>query len=75
MRGYFDRKRPFKYFVICNKTKDVLYETNQAPTIDRLQSYVEQEDGTYKLTQTKIAYIDTRYEAKLRLYKYITKKQ
>lgn len=69
-------KKPFKYFVLCDITKDVLYETNVEPLLHHLQSYVETDDDKVKmLKQTKTAYIDTRYEAKLRLYNYITFKR
>jgi hypothetical protein len=65
--------RPFKYFVLCNKTKELLYETNIAPLLHSLQTYEPIEGtNTSKLTQTKTAYIDTRYKARLRLYNYIT---
>ena len=66
-------EKPFKYFVICDKTKKLLYRTNQAPELFRLQTY-EPISGTDTrvLVQTKTAYIDTRYKAKLRLYNYLT---
>jgi len=65
--------RPFEYFVLCNKTKKILFETNVAPSEHRLYTY-EPIEGTNirKLTQTRTAYIDTRYKAKLRLYNYVT---
>ena len=65
--------KPFKYTVICNKTNKVLYRTNIEPLLHTLQSYESTQDPDVRvLTQTKTVYIDTRYEAKLRLYNYIT---
>lgn len=65
--------KPFKFTVICNKTNKVLYQTNIEPLLHTLQSYEPTQDPNVRvLTQTKTVYIDTRYEAKLRLYNYIT---
>ena len=57
--------------MLCNKTKKILFETNQLPLLHHLQGYVGTNDPTVKeLKQIKTVYIDTRYEAKLRLYNY-----
>jgi hypothetical protein len=64
-------KRPFKYTIICNKTGKHWYQ-NSPPIISDLQTYEPTADPKiWELKQTKTAYIDTRYEAKLRLYKYV----
>lgn len=68
-------KRPYKYFILCNKTKEVIRETNSPPKSYDLETWEQVEGaeiGTKMKKQTKTAYIDTRYEAKLRLYNYIT---
>ena len=65
-------KQPFKYTIICNKTNKVVMETNQAPLLYQLQTWEETDDiNVRELKQTKTAYIDTRYEARLRLFNYI----
>jgi len=65
-------KKPFKYTIICNKTKRV-EEINITPILHQLQTYEPTSDPNISvLTQTKTAYVDTRYKAKLRLYNYIT---
>ena len=66
-------KRPYKYTIVCNKTNSIT-ETNIAPQLHHLQTYepIEGKEGIKELKQTKTCYIDTRYEAKLRLYNYIT---
>mgnify|MGYP000110861778 CR=1 FL=1 len=64
--------KPFKYTIVCTKTQTVKYQTNQTPLLYELQTYEPTEiEGQLMLKQTKIAYIDTRYKAKLRLYKYV----
>lgn len=64
--------KPFKYTIICNKTKNVVIETNQEPLLHHLQTWEETTDPNVReLKQTKTAYIDTRYEAKLRLFNYV----
>lgn len=65
-------KKPFKYTVICDKTKKVVIETNQEPLLHQLQTWEQTSEPTVReLKQTKTVYIDTRYEAKLRLYNYV----
>ena len=65
-------KKPFKYTIICNKTKKVVMKTNKEPLLHELQTLEETSDPNVReLKQTKTAYIDTRYEAKLRLYNYV----
>lgn len=62
--------RPFKYFVLCDKTKKVLHETDTPPVTGDLMTYEPTEDpNTKELKQTRTAYIDTRYDAKLRLWR------
>lgn len=65
--------KPFKYTIICDKTKTVVIETNQEPLLHQLQTWEQtSEPNVRELKQTKTAYIDTRYEAKLRLYNYVS---
>lgn len=64
--------KPFKYTIICEKTKKVLWQTNQAPLLHQLQTWEETAElNVRELKQTKTVYMDTRYEAKLRLFNYI----
>lgn len=64
--------KPFKYTIICDKTKNVVMETNQEPLLHQLQTWEETTDQNVKeLKQTRTVYIDTRYEAKLRLFNYV----
>lgn len=64
--------RPHKYTVICDKTKSVLYETNLEPLLRQLKTWEEtSEPNIRELKQTRTAYIDTRYLAKLRLFNYL----
>ena len=65
-------KRPYRFTIICNKTGEVICEQNQEPLLHQLQTWEETSDpNVTELKQTKTAYIDTRYEAKLRLFNYI----
>lgn len=65
-------KKPYLYTIICHKTGK-LEETNTEPLLHQLQTWEDTEDPNIKVKkQTKTAYIDTRYKAKLRLYNYIT---
>lgn len=58
--------------IIDNKTKSVT-ETNIEPLLHHLQTWEDTDNPNIKvLKQTKTAYVDTRYKAKLRLYNYIT---
>ena len=64
--------KPFKYTIICNKNKNVVMETNQEPLLHQLQTWEEtSEPNVRELKLTKTVYIDTRYEAKLRLFNYV----
>lgn len=64
--------KPFKYTIICDKTKNVVFETNQEPLLHELQTWEEtSEPNVRELKQTKTVYIDTRYEAKLKLFNYV----
>lgn len=65
-------KKPYKYTIICNKTKKVILETNLAPLLHHLETWEETPDPKIKeLKQTKTVYIDIRYEAKKRLFNYL----
>ena len=51
----------------------VYLETNTPPLLHQLQTWEStSNENVRELKQTKTAYMDTRYEAKLRLYNYIT---
>lgn len=64
-------QQPFKYCIICQKTGEI-QETNIEPSLHHLQTWEPTDNPKVKeLKQTKICYIDTRYEAKLRLFNYI----
>lgn len=67
---------PYKYFIICDKTKQVVRQTNIEPLTRDLETYEDTEvRGIKKLTKTRTAYVDTRYDAKVRLFKYLHSKQ
>jgi hypothetical protein len=66
--------RPYQYIIFCQKTGQT-WETNFAPTLRELQTYEPTESpDVFVLKQTKVCYIDTRYQAKLRLYNYLNNK-
>ena len=66
-------ERPYKFTIICNKTKEVVRETNITPRLCDLQTWEPVIDTEAReLKTTKTAYVDTRYKAKLRLYNYIS---
>lgn len=61
-------EKPFKYMIVSHKGTQY---TNIEPQKHQLETWVPIGDGVSKLMQTKECYIDTRYEAKRRLYNYI----
>jgi hypothetical protein len=62
-------EKPFMYTIICDKTKQVISETNSAPLLHHLQTWEETADPKIRvLKQTKTAYVDTRYKAKVFQY-------
>jgi len=63
-------QKPFKYSIICNKTNEIT-ETNIAPLSHHLETWEKIDQNTRVKVQTKTCYIDTRYEARLRLYNYL----
>lgn len=66
-------QKPFKFTIIDDKTGNVVSETNCEPLLHHLQTWESTNEPNVKeLKQTKTVYVDTRYEAKLRLYNYIT---
>lgn len=66
-------ERPTKYTVICNKTKKVLYHTNIAPLLHELETWEQTENPLISVRKkTMTVYVNTRYDAELRLYNYIT---
>ena len=66
-------EKPYRYTVFCDKTNTVYRETNIEPRLHELQTYEPTDNPNVKrLETTRTVYIDTRYEAKMRLYNYIT---
>lgn len=66
-------ERPYRYTIICNKTGTTLEITNLLPPSHRLRTWEDTEDPNVKVEKvTRSVYEDMRYEAKLRLYNYIT---
>lgn len=66
-------ERPFKYTIWCNKTNTILSQTNIAPLLHELKTWENTDKPNVKvLEQTRTCYVDTRYDAKLRLFNYIT---
>lgn len=63
-------QKPFKYTIICNKTNEIT-ETNIEPLVHHLETWEPIDENTKIKVQTKTCYLDTRYEAKLRLYNYL----
>ena len=67
--------RPWKYYVDDTINRYLSYYTDNEPVKHELETYQPTEfKGVFKLKQTKVAYIDTRYESKLRLYNFLKKK-
>jgi hypothetical protein len=67
-------EKPYQYTIIYQKTGQK-WETNLAPTLRELQTYEPTESpDVFVLKQTKVCYIDTRYQARLRLYNYLMRK-
>ena len=63
-------EKPYKYIIFDKKTNKNT-EQNQEPVLRDLQTWEPTDSpNVRKLEQTKECYIDTRYRAKLRLYKY-----
>ena len=68
-------KRPFRYCIIDSLNSYLNYERDREPISYELMTYQPTSDPKiFILKQTKTAYIDTRYEAKIRLYNYLKKK-
>lgn len=66
--------KPFRYSILCSKTNRMQAWGNTPPESWRLKTYESTEkEGERVLMQTKTAYIDTRYDAKIRLYNYLKK--
>lgn len=64
-------EKPFKFTIICDKT-GCIRETNTTPITSDLQTWeLTADPKVSELRQTKTVYIDIRYQAKLRLWKYV----
>jgi hypothetical protein len=67
-------ERPYRFQVFDTITKNWTFQ-DEEPRLDELQTYQPTADpNTRVLMQTKTAYIDTRYNARMRLYTYARKK-
>lgn len=72
MKIWEGMNKPFKYFILDDQTGKVVGRTNTPPLLYELQTWEKAGIDSHKLVQTRTAYIDTRYEARLRLWEYIT---
>jgi hypothetical protein len=64
--------KPFRFSIFCEKTKQFVGEQNHEPLLHELQTWEKTDNPNIStLKQTKTVYIDTRYEAKLRLFNYV----
>ena len=62
--------KPQKYIIFDKRTKAHI-EQNREPVLRDLQTYEPTDrPNVFRLEQKKECYIDTRYDARLRLYKY-----
>lgn len=65
-------EHPKRFIVINNKTGVIERQTNIPPLKHELETWESTEDENVQVKeQTKTAYEDMRYEAKMRLYNYI----
>ena len=65
-------EKPYKFSILCNKTKEFVLFTNIEPRLSDLETWENTNELGVKEKQiTKTVYIDTKYKAKLRLYNYI----
>ena len=63
---------PQKYYIYDTINPSMSYDTDCAPILCQLETYQPTEkENVFKKVQTKFCYIDTRYEAKLRLFYYL----
>lgn len=68
-------EKPYKYQIFDTITKTWEY-TNIEPLLHHLETYVPTQGKNVSVKkQTKICYIDTRYEAKKRLFEYLHPEQ
>ena len=69
-------EKPFEYYLIHKETKKItpFISFNGVPVTSDLLGWVEVSCNIKKLKQIYDAWIDTRYKAKKRLYKYIINK-
>lgn len=63
-------ERPYKYTIIDNLRN--ITETNIEPLLHQLQTWEYLDEKTRVKVQTKTCWEDMRYEAKLRLFNYLT---
>lgn len=64
--------KPYKYTIRCTRTGEI-QETNDYPLTHQLETWEPTNDpNVFERKLTKIAYVDTRYPAKIRLYNYLT---
>lgn len=68
-------QRPKKFSIFCRKSCTFIRETNIEPRRDDLFTWEYTDENNLnarELVQTRDVYIDTRYEARVRLYNYVT---
>lgn len=69
---HLNHGRPFRYAVRCRKTGIEKCQDHE-PLLHNLQTYEPTDDpNVMDLRTTKDVRIDTRYDARLRLWKYVT---
>lgn len=67
--------RPWKYLIFDTIDRELSCYTDTEPVRHELETYQPTDvPDVFKLKQTRIAYVDTRYAAKMRLYNYLLKK-
>jgi hypothetical protein len=66
-------EKPYKFSILDLKTNEWNCQDRE-PLLHELQTWEPTSENVSKLEQTKECYIDTRYEAKLRLFRYWQKK-
>lgn len=68
-------ERPKKFSIFCRKSCTFIRETNIEPRQHELLTWEYTDENNLnarELVQTRDVYIDTRYEARVRLYNYVT---
>lgn len=64
-------ERPFKFEIRCKKTGKSTFQNHPPLTLELETCEPTENPKVFKRVQTKVCYIDTRYEAKKRLWEYL----